>query len=514
MIERKIIIGVIVSTDFVRQIRAEIKSDLIDSAAAGMLLDWALEYFDKYNRAPGRDIEQIFYKKLAGKKIGKELAEEIEEDILPGLSGEYESTGIQLDSLLDTTREYFRTQRLVKIRDQIDEALDKGNPADAEQAVSGYAPVGETGDELIFDQPGIRDAVRTAFAASSTPLFEYPGVLGQFWNDQLVSGGFVGLLAPEKRGKSWVMLDMAIRAVRQGVPVAFFQAGDMTRDQQLRRVAIHLAGKSDKEKYCGMIWVPGRDCVRNQLNTCEKEIRECDFGLFEDRSWGAKELRKEVTRADVIEAVKEFPDYQPCYNCREWVENPLGTVHYRLEDVGDPLAVEQAEKLVFRYFVKKKRAFRLSTHHNDTLSVAQMKQVLNTWWVRDRFKPGLIVLDYADLMVPDTRMEHRHQQNQIWKELRGMSQSTGALLITATQADADSYERSSLKLKNFSEDKRKYAHVTAMFGLNQDPQGREKALGLLRINELLLREGGFDSSREVTVIQSLSKGKPILGSFF
>lgn len=128
--------------------------------------------------------------------------------------------------------------------------------------------------------------------------------------------------------------------------------------------------------------------------------------------------------------------------------------------------------------------------------------------------PGLIVLDYADLMVPSYQTEYRHQQNQIWKDLRGLNQELDCLLVTATQADADSYDRNSLRLKNFSEDKRKYGHVTTMYGLNQDSKGREKGIGLIRINELLLRDDGFDSSREVTILQSLSTGSPVVGSFF
>ena len=69
-------------------------------------------------------------------------------------------------------------------------------------------------------------------------------------------------------------------------------------------------------------------------------------------------------------------------------------------------------------------------------------------------------------------------------------------------------------MKNFSEDKRKYAHVTAMYGLNQDPQDREKKIGLMRINEIVVREGDFSNTKEVTVIQNLARGRPFLGSYY
>lgn len=87
------------------------------------------------------------------------------------------------------------------------------------------------------------------------------------------------------------------------------------------------------------------------------------------------------------------------------------------------------------------------------------------------------------------------------------------MVITATQSDADSYDTDLLKLSNFSEDKRKYSHVTAMFGLNQDKDGREKKLGVLRLNELVIREGEFSSSNEIVVLQYLRGGRAYVGSF-
>jgi len=97
--------------------------------------------------------------------------------------------------------------------------------------------------------------------------------------------------------------------------------------------------------------------------------------------------------------------------------------------------------------------------------------------------------------------------------MRGVSDKKHCLTIAVTQADADSYERNLLKLDNFSEDKRKYSHVTAMYGLNQDPQGREKELGILRINELVVREGDFNNSHQVYILQNLRRGRPFISSY-
>jgi hypothetical protein len=146
------------------------------------------------------------------------------------------------------------------------------------------------------------------------------------------------------------------------------------------------------------------------------------------------------------------------------------------------------------------------------LSTEDMRRVLDEWENQDDFVPDVIVTDYADIMASSER-EYRHKQDGIWRGLRGISQERHSLLITATQADARSYGQSILNLSNFSEDKRKYAHVTAMFGLNQDPKGREKQLGILRVNELLVREGIFNSNNDVVVLQDLGSGRPFTESY-
>ena len=52
-----------------------------------------------------------------------------------------------------------------------------------------------------------------------------------------------------------------------------------------------------------------------------------------------------------------------------------------------------------------------------------------------------------------------------------------------------------------------------MYGLNQSKDGREKQLGIMRINEIIIREGDFSDKNEVTVLQNLRKGRPFLQSY-
>jgi len=308
-------------------------------------------------------------------------------------------------------------------------------------------------------------------------------------------------------------LDMAIRGCRQGARVAFFQAGDMTEAQLLKRVCVYLTKTSDLPKYVGKQWEPVRDCKLNQIGKCRKKERENNINVFEDYT---NDELDELSIDDLIEAYNKNPNYRPCCYCKDYWrrENGLGIPWVVPVQVEDVLHMEEAKKIAHSFFVEKKRNFRLSTHANNTLTVSKIRSILSVWEKTDGFIPDMVVVDYADLLVPERRMEFRHEQNEIWKNLRGLSEEKYCLLITATQTDAASYEQNKLRLKNFTEDKRKYGHVTAMYGLNQDKDSREKRLGILRLNEIVIREGDFAVGNEVVILQNLKRGRPFIGSFF
>lgn len=519
-IEREILIGMIVSKEYLQSIRKIWTTRLMRSNAAKKISKWCIEYYDKFQDAPKQHIETLYYQKIQEEKISPDLAETIENQILPSISDDYESDKFNLNYLLDQTRKYFDFSNLEILKDEITILLENGEIEEAEKLIKQFSPINvETSEYADFSNDTILEKIDNAFNESFEYLIEYPGPLGELLNEHLIRGGFVALLAPEKRYKSFMLLDMAMRALKQRCNVAFFQAGDMTENQQIRRVCIYKAKKSDKEKYCGVRPFPVKDCILNQMDECDKKQRECEFGIMENHEivkFGSEpeKVRKALTREFLLKKFEEYgKEYKPCYNCKNWEKDKLGSVWLTMKDFGMPLKAEEAKKNAKKYFINKKKSMRLSTHPNGSLSVAMMHEILNGWEEEDGFVPDVIIVDYADLLI-DTTKEFRHQQNEIWKALRGTSQSKHALVITVTQADAKSYEQDSLKLSNFSEDKRKYAHVTAMWGLNQDSKGREKGLGITRINELVVREGEILPGRQVYILQSIGSGQPFLTSFW
>ena len=83
---------------------------------AKLLAQWCCEYFDKYNKAPARDIAEIYLQKVKAGRVSKDMEEIKEEDILPELSEEWEEYGINVESLVDSTKSYFRESALHHIK--------------------------------------------------------------------------------------------------------------------------------------------------------------------------------------------------------------------------------------------------------------------------------------------------------------------------------------------------------------------------------------------------------------
>jgi hypothetical protein len=268
-----------------------------------------------------------------------------------------------------------------------------------------------------------------------------------------------------------------------------------------------VAKRSYDPTYCGELFIPILDCVNNQVDKCRKPIRCCDFGVFPE----GKDLTK-LTYDELIQTFKENPDYKPCKN--QACLNRRPTIWFTRRPEVDPLTVNEARRLMHKFKIKFDKKFKLATYPNETLTTYEMKSVLDKWEREEDFVPDITILDYIDLLAPDPdtlKLDSRHQEDKKWQRMRRLSEERHMLVVTATQSDAESYEKNLLTMKNFSETKTKHAHVTAEFGLNQNDD--EQKIGIIRVNEIVIREGEIDRRRIVRVLQRLQIGRPFLGSY-
>ena len=134
----------------------------------------------------------------------------------------------------------------------------------------------------------------------------------------------------------------------------------------------------------------------------------------------------------------------------------------------------------------------------------------------------MVVIDYADLLGVEEhtkRQDVRHQMNASWMTMRRIALTYHCLVVTATQTAATAYNSWIIRKKDFSEDKRKNAHVTGMIGINQseksdDGQPSEKELGVYRLNWVVLRGGGWPESKVVWTAGNLAVACPCIISSF
>ncbi len=467
-----------------------------------MISEWCLDYFDQFKSAPSKRIEDIFYDRVS-KGLDEDLKEQIE-DFLTNLSDNYETGSPEdLEFLVTRTETRMQHQALKFLAEDVDEELRKGNPVRAAEILREFTLPKQI-EVTAIDPHKNHKVIRDAFLYANKPLFTYPGDLGQFWNDQFVEDSFISILGPEKIGKSWWLMDLAHRARRCHNDVAFFQVGDMSERQMTLRMATHLAQRNYRQKYCGDQFIPILDCENNQNGKCNLSDYFDEDEKVAGMNW----------QDSVLGTLKKYEHHDICLECqKERSEDPnmrfVPTAWYE-KTLVRKLYYPEAIEIMDRFARRTKKTMKLSTHSNTSINIADIRNILKQWEDSEGFMPKVIVIDYADILAPEPggAGQYRHQINETWKAMRALSQDYHCCLITATQADANANSQRSLTVANFSEDKRKHAHLTAEFSLNQTPE--EKIRGVMRLGTLLARETEINPKKEITVLQNLAMGRPII----
>ena len=454
-IERNILTGFIVSTDFTVRVSQWMEETYLDGHGARTILRWCRQYHEKYGKAIFSDIQNRFITALKDNELDEDEAEYVS-NLLASLSGNFErrTSQFNVEYHVEVAEKFCRTKHLEQISQSIQSYISQGRIEDAEACVKEFAPLSkdtQTWCKPFEDKEGL---IRALSSQQEPIVFRLRGELGKFLNPQLYRGAFISFLAPEKRGKSYLLQELALQAYLQGCNVAFFECGDMSEAQRKIRLCQYISQ------------LPYRRDVK------PGEIIEVRFPLDFEGNTEIRELRN--LNADDTAASLD-----------KW----LSRKHVKSQNKGD---------------------FRLSCHSNDTLTAKEMRRILEQWNKEDGFVPDLIVDDYLDIhAAEDSRKDFRHQDNQKWTNARTLNLDYNCVYVTATQADADSYDKESLGMKNFSENKRKYAHVTAMYALNQTKD--EKLMNIIRIGDIgVVREGAAQS--QVQILQCLEIGRPYIDS--
>lgn len=518
--ERQVMIGMIASTEYLQNIEPMLDLRWVQSRDAKTIMTWIIEFYQKYNKAPGSLIQEIYYKKLRANKISDAQAEVIEM-ALESLSAEAHDWDTEdLEFHIDSAEEYCLECQLQDHGEQVKNLTEVGDREEALRMANEFKPV-QIVKSIGVTPFGTDEQKIKMFKAREDTLIKYPGDLGNFLDPYMIRSGFVIYLAQNKGGKSFNLMDAALRAGQQGRKVLFYQAGDMTQEQMELRMAIYICQLSDQEMYCNKTFIPVMDCIHNQVGSCELDIRNNDEeGPFETegRSWVEADMRY----GDLTAATNLFKNHKPCYECLRQKKRSFtdfkGTIWYKIRPKCDPLdlatfnKIQEAHTKKFNSYFTAIKNIKLFSYPSDGMTMSILERQYNLS-AKEGFEGEVVIADYLDLFAPDSlagHMQPRDQENQKWKRGRRFSQEYNTLFISASQSDAQGFDATLLSKKNFSEDRRKLDHVTGMIGLNMTL--REKLLGLMRMNEIASRD--TDGTKVINVMHRLQMGRPILGSFF
>lgn len=459
-LERQFLTAMVVSKPFLAGLAGSLNGDaaLLETRYAKQICEWATTYFDRYREAPGANINAMF-----SAWVEQTQPDEGDADALKDLLKSCTASPPDFNAphLLDEFSRYLASKRVARLADTITASLASGRTEDALKEINSFRTV-DLGSGVGFDPVRDKAALREAFAEPAEPLVKFPGAAGEFFDAALVRDSLIGVQGPEKRGKTFWCLEFVYRAIRSHRKVAMFQVGDLSKAQVMKRWAVRMAGVPLWKSQCQGVAYP-------------MAIRVIE---------GA-----EGKEAEVDTDVRSFP-------------RPID------------LASARAAQLRFRRRHHcADDSVMFSVHANTSINVRGIHGILDRWKYERGFIPDVIVIDYADILAPEdssSGKEPRHQSNDTWKALRRLSQDWHACVITPTQANSAAYTVKTQRMGNFSEDKRKLAHVTGLLGLNQTEQ--EKKQGVMRLNWIVLRESEFHTDQCLWVAQCLPLGQALVKS--
>jgi hypothetical protein len=457
-VENEILTGMITHDHVVARIAPKWdKTGLFRNPWANVVGGWAVNFHNKYGKAPGRSVTGLFVS-WSQKPESDQATVKIVERYLGSLSDKFVrlKKEINPDYVIDRAGEHFNEVREAKFIDALQGDRDGGDSAAFHKRVDQFSRI-EIGSGGLIDLFEDRVALNQSFVNQSKVLVEYPGAAGEFFKKAFCRDRFIAFQAPDKTGKSFFLQDLAYRAVSQRRRVLYFEAGDLSRDQVIDRFKVRTARKPLDAKE--VQW-PTKIVVEGEEKVATPEI-----------TW---ERKKFTTGLSPLEAWKAFRLFK-----------------------GDTVK-------------SKDSYFKLSVHPNSSLGVSDIRSTVATL-SRGGWVPDLVIVDYADILAPSPGYsESRDGINANWKKLRALSQEFHNLTVTATQTNAAAYKADVIDRSNFSEDKRKNAHVDGMVSINQKDEERDESI--CRLSWSVLRTAKFSSRRMLYVAQCLDLYQPIVRS--
>lgn len=442
--ERTIITLMIANTEFLNLLAPVTKPKYFKSKYAKTISEWVLEYWEEYKEAPEKNIQEIYKRKY--KYIKEEEDTETIMLFLDKLSKDWEKQKeiINIDFIVKNSIHYLKIRSLELLSEEIEQAVLMDDPAQGEQLISDYSRIEKYGIKGIRL---LRDAeiIKEAFTNESEVVFKFPGIVGDICGE-FQRGDLVSFLASQKKGKSWWQWTLSYLAMHTQMKVVFFSL-EMTERQVLRRGWQSLVGLPRKNMEVTIPYFIDLENEKYKVKTRTENMKGVDVSIIEKEQ---KKFRFYCRGGDVL--IKVMP--------------------------------------------------------SNSMTVEMIEIELDNIMYYDNFIPDIVVIDYADILLPSIKGEHRHQIDNMWKKLRGLAQERDILVVTASQATRKAIKEDAEK-EHLAEDIRKLGHVAKLIAINQSEIDQNNHG--VRIKKLAERDGYCDS-KQAFVLYCYEIGRPLIDS--
>ncbi|NLM00807.1 MAG: hypothetical protein GX220_05065 [Treponema sp.] len=368
--ERDLIIGLIVSEKFCREICPILNPRLLEIEYTRIVAGWIKDFYSNFKKVPQKDILKIY----------RAHCDEIpDEDLQDNILSFIEKVCRDYDDIKNFNDEYMLQQAVLYLKgrslknlsEDIDSFLSTGNIEKAESRIIKYKSVEKNSGKAVSLLHN-KEAIINSFTQDDDLLFRFPGAYGSVVGD-VHREDFISYLAPMKRGKSFILIDAGVTAVQKGLKVVHVSL-EMSESQMLKRYWTALSG---------------------QLNKSKDDI---SYSFFEKNDDGKFEIKyKTISRKAV--SISEVENKQNSFK--------------RLFRGGD-----------IRVLVAPAYGW----------TVEKLESELDILVQQENYIPDVIIVDYADIMAPSEKSDYRNQLDGIWKRLRGLAQKRKAVVFTASQS--------------------------------------------------------------------------------
>ncbi len=411
------------------------------------IVSWIIEYFKKFKNAPKQDITSLY------RTHCDEIQDEALKELILNYIQELGKTEIQInneDYLVDKGKDFIDYKALKIYTEELNACLETRSMDKARKVQQEYKKVSTAEiNECDLMDLGDKSIIENALAQEEEVLFTLPGVMNNVFGN-IHRHDYILLLAPPKRGKTWLLQKIAIEGMKQRLNVVFVSM-EMTREENIQRMWKALWGTES-----GLI----PDGV---YETCR---------FVEDTSEEGK-YRCEVIDVNVKNKGKSVTALQKRLRANNGYMGHLKVIAYPAFGASVVDITNRIEELAEEGFVT-----------------------------------DLLVIDYQDITKPiGGGSEVRNQLDLISKHLRGFSMSFHCATVSASQTNRMGLSASQVTGESIAEDFRKLAHVTSMVSMEQTPKMKKQHL--MRLRNIAMRNG--ESSEPCIFPQCLKLGQFVFG---